>query len=204
MLIVGITGRSGSGKSSVTRHYAALAYPVADGDEISREITLPGTPCLQELADEFGDGILNGDGSLNRRGLADVAFASPEKTQRLTDITQPHILAEFLRRVEVAKQAGEKLYFFDGAAIVGGPFQPYMDKMILLVAELHLSVSRIILRDGISKTAAYNRLNAQISEQELRDVADFVIENNTSEAAMLKAADEVLEKLVQMAEGMPQ
>lgn len=196
MLIVGITGRSGSGKSSVSSHYLELGYAVADGDAISREVTLPGSPCLAELVDAFGAQILQADGSLDRKTLATLAFASPQSNQKLIDITHPHIIDEFLRRADAERQRGAMLFFVDGAVIVGGPVQPLCDKLIVLVSESHLSVSRIILRDGISKKAAYNRLAAQQPEKVLREAADFIIENNGSHRALLLAADDVLAQLL--------
>lgn len=196
MLIAAITGRSGSGKSTLSAYYAGLGYPVADGDEISRQVTGKGSACLAQLVAAFGDDILNPDGTLDRKALAGKAFTSQEKTDLLTAITHPHILAEFLRRVEAAKAQGAKLFFIDGAVIVGGPFQPYCDKIIVLVSQTRLSVSRIILRDGISKTAANNRLSVQQTEAALRAAADYVIENNGSAEALFKQADEVLENLL--------
>lgn len=200
MLIVGITGRSGSGKSSVSSHYSQLGYTVADGDVISREVTEPGSPCLEELVQCFGGQIMNPDGTLNRKALGALAFANPESNQKLIDITHPYIIREFLRRAEAEKQKGAKLFFVDGAVIVGGPVEPLCDKLIVMVSESHLSVSRIILRDGISKTAAYNRLGAQQPEAALRAAADYVIENNGSLETLLKAADDVLADLLRAAD----
>ena len=91
MIALGITGRSGCGKSTVTAVFAAHGVPLADADRISREILLPGSPLLPKLAQRFGADILNADGTLNRRLLADRAFATPQGTARLTAITQPEI-----------------------------------------------------------------------------------------------------------------
>ncbi|MGD9560101.1 MAG: dephospho-CoA kinase [Oscillospiraceae bacterium] len=196
MLIVGVTGRSGSGKSTVTRHYAALGHPTADGDAIAREVQQKGTPCLDELVQAFGAGILNADGTLARKKLGEIAFASPEKTRRLMEITHPHIRAEINRREEEARKNGAKLFFIDGAALVGGPFGPHWDRLVLVVSEQRLSISRIILRDGISKTAAQHRLDAQQPLDVLKAAADYIIENNGSEAVLLEEADAVLKKLL--------
>ena len=70
MITLGITGRSGCGKSTVTAEFAAHGVPLADADQISREILLPGSPLLPQLAQRFGEDILNTDGTLNRRGKA--------------------------------------------------------------------------------------------------------------------------------------
>lgn len=192
MLIVGITGRSGSGKSSVTRHYAQKGYPVADGDVIYRDITQPGTPCLAALAKAFGGGILRADGSLDRQALGGLVFNSAENNQKLIDISHPFILEVFKQQEARARAQGQRLFFLDGAVIVGGPVQAYCDKIIVLRSETRLSISRIILRDGISKTAAASRLSAQQPEEALVAAANYVIDNNGSEAALLEKADQVL------------
>lgn len=199
VLVVGITGRSGSGKSKLTAYYASLGYHVLDGDELSREINMPGSPCLQELIRAFGPEIVAEDGTLLRAKLAEIAFSTSDGVQRLNDITHPHLLRETLRRIELARQQGAVLFFIDGAAIIGGIFEPYCDKIIVVSAEHKLAMSRIILRDGISKVSAAKRLAAQLPEQDFFDAADFVIENNTTMQALYQQADIVLQNLLHQA-----
>lgn len=196
MLVVGLTGRSGSGKSSVAAHLSTLGYPVSDGDAISRQVCLPGTPCLRQLVQAFGGDILLPDGALNRRELGRIAFADEEKTRRLVSITHPHIIEEFLRQAATARSTGAKLFFADGAVIVGGPFEPYCDRIVVVVTEERLAVSRIILRDGISKQAAYARLAAQMPAEQLLQAADYTIENNGSLQRLHTNTEEVVAKLL--------
>ncbi len=89
MITLGITGRSGCGKSTVTAVFAAHGVPLVDADQISREILLPGSPLLPVLAQRFGADILYADGSLNRRLLADRAFATPEGKDLQTEAGRP-------------------------------------------------------------------------------------------------------------------
>ncbi len=196
MLTVGITGRSGSGKSLLAAQYAQLGYPVADGDAISRDVTQPGSACLAQLVEAFGPQILAPDGRLLRGQLAQQAFASEAAAKRLVDITHPYIVRELLRRRDAAQAAGTRLFFIDGAVIVGAPAQEYCDKLIVVVAEHRLSISRVILREGISKTTAATRLSRQLPEETLRAAADYVIENNGSEEALRQQGQAVLEKLL--------
>lgn len=197
MWLVGITGRSGGGKSCVTGHYRALGYPCADGDAVSRQVCAPGSECLGALADAFGREILDENGALLRRKLADIAFADAEKTARLESITHPHILAEVQRQLEQAEKQGHPLFFMEGAAIVDHPFEKNCDRIIVVTSEMRLSISRIILRDGISKTSANRRLAAQLPEERLVRAADYVIKNNGSLDALYQKADDVLAKLLQ-------
>ncbi len=107
MMTLGITGRSGCGKSTVTAVFAAHGVPLVDADQISREILLPGSPLLPVLAQRFGADILYADGSLNRRLLADRAFATPEGKAALDGLTHP----EIVRRIRAAKQVLRELDF---------------------------------------------------------------------------------------------
>ena len=107
MITLGITGRSGCGKSTVTAVFAGHGVPLADADQISREILLPGSPLLPALAERFGADILKADGTLDRRLLADRAFATPEGKAALDGLTHP----EIVRRIRAAKQVLRELDF---------------------------------------------------------------------------------------------
>ena len=109
MITLGITGRSGCGKSTVTAVFAGHGVPLADADQISREILLPGSPLLPALAERFGADILKAVGTLDRRLLADRAFATPEGKAALDGLTHP----EIVRRIRAAKQAAQEA----GAAV---------------------------------------------------------------------------------------
>ena len=98
MMTLGITGRSGCGKSTVTAVFAARDIPLADADQLSREILLPGSPLLPQLAERFGADIIKEDGTLDRRLLADRAFATPEGKAALDALTHP----EIVRRIRAA------------------------------------------------------------------------------------------------------
>ena len=95
MMTLGITGRSGCGKSTVTAVFAARGIPLADADQLSREILLPGSPLLPQLAERFGADIIKEDGTLDRRLLADRAFATPEGKAALDALTHPEMSSDF-------------------------------------------------------------------------------------------------------------
>ena len=134
MKVIAITGRSGSGKSTVSAYYGSLGYPVLDADRTAREVTRPGGPCLAQLCDAFGSDILLPDGTLDRGCLAARAFATPEGTRRLTDITHPAIIRELLDGVAAAQSTGVPFVFVDGAVIVVEAFEQYCDAIIVVTA----------------------------------------------------------------------
>ena len=150
MKVVGITGRSGCGKSSATNFLREKGYPCIDADLVAREVLLPGSPCIAQLQQVFGADIADENGTVRRRLLADRAFATPEGTAALTDITQPEILRRIDAALDEARRGGADLAFVDGAVIVGTPFEARCDALILVTAPYETSVARICARDGIA------------------------------------------------------
>ena len=197
MKIIGITGRSGCGKSSVTRLIAAKGYPCIDADAVAREVLEPGSPCIKQLQNVFGSDIVDGSGTVQRRLLADRAFATPEGTARLTAITHPEILRRIDQRLQQARESGSQLTFVDGAVIVGTPFSDRCDRLVVVTAPYEESVARICARDGIVPDMARRRLDAQTPEQTLLEHADFVLENNDTSQRLQERALDLLHRLEQ-------
>ena len=188
MITVGITGRSGCGKSTVTACFAARGVPVADADQISRQVLQPGSPVLAQLAARFGGDILSGEGVLDRRLLADRAFATPEGKADLGAITHPAIV----RRIEAARQAahaaGSPLFVIDGAVLVGSVIDGIWDRLIVVTAPYELSVARIVARDGVRPEMARRRLDAQLPEAALAARADIVLANDGTQEQLRRPA----------------
>lgn len=199
MITVGITGRSGCGKSTVTACFAARGVPVADADQISRQVLQPGSPVLAQLAARFGGDILSGEGVLDRRLLADRAFATPEGKADLDAITHPAIV----RRIEAARQAaqaaGSPLFVIDGAVLVGSVIDGIWDRLIVVTAPYEVSVARIVARDGIRPEMARRRLDAQLPEAALAARADFLLANDGTREQLHQKAEALAARL--LAEG---
>ena len=194
-MTLGITGRSGCGKSTVTAVFAARDIPLADADQLSREILLPGSPLLPQLAERFGADIIRGDGTLDRRLLADRAFATPEGKAALDALTHPEIVRRIRAAKQAAHRAGAKLFVLDGAVIVGTAAEAECDKLCVVTAPFEVSVERIAARDGISPEMAARRLNAQTPEAELTAQADYVLHNDADLAALQAAAEQLCSAL---------
>ena len=193
MIALGITGRSGCGKSTVTAVFSAHGVPLADADQISREILLPGSPLLPRLAQRFGADILKADGTLDRRLLADRAFATPEGKAALDSLTHPEIVRRIRAAKQAAQDAGAPLFVLDGAVIVGTAAQAECDRLCVVTAPFETSVARIVAE------MAARRLNAQTPESTLTAQADYVLRNDSSLAHLQAAAEQLCTKL--LAEG---
>ena len=195
MKVVGITGRSGCGKSSATNFLREKGYPCIDADLVAREVLLPGSPCIAELQRAFGADIADENREVRRRLLADRAFATPEGTAALTAITQPEILRRIDAALANAERAGAKLAFVDGAVIVGTPFEKRCDALILVTAPYETSVARICARDGIAPEMARRRLDAQLSLERLRTGATAELVNDGTPEQLRRKLQSILHGL---------
>ena len=206
MMTVGITGRSGCGESTVTACFAAHGVPVADADQISRQVLQPGSPVLAQLAARFGGDILRGDGVLDRRLLADRAFATPEGKAALDAITHPAIVRQIEAARQAALQAGSPLFVIDGAVLVGSVIDGIWDRLIVVTAPYEVSVERIVARDGIRPEMARRRLDAQLPEAALAARADIVLANDGTREQLHQKAEALAARLLAEAErggGLP-
>ncbi len=195
MKIIGLTGRSGCGKSTVSAYYRQLGYPVADADLVARQVLGPGSSCIPKLVEAFGPDILGPDGKVRRRLLADRAFSRPDGSDILVKITHPEINRRLLEQAYAAEKMGSALFFVDGAVIVGAPFESCCDAILLVSAPLEDSVRRICARDSISEESARRRLDAQLSEETLRAASRVEIRNDSDLPTLLLRAEQALDTL---------
>lgn len=201
MITIGITGRSGCGKSTVTGIFKAHQVPFFDGDQASRELLLPGSPCLPLLAERFGADILDEQGALRRRLLADRAFKTPEGTAALNKITHPAILQLARQAQKAARESGAPLFLVDGAVLLDTPFEAICDRFLVITAPYEQSVARICARDGISPAMAMRRLDAQPTEEYLQSRANYLLCNDGTAAQLQEKAQALYAALLEEAHG---
>ena len=113
VLIVGLTGQTGAGKSTVSKIFAENGFSIINADNIARLVVEKGTKCLNEIIELFGSHILNSDGSLNRKALADIVFSDKKKLEMLNTITYPYITGEILNQINSFSENGKKLILLD-------------------------------------------------------------------------------------------
>ena len=164
-------------------------------------LSCPDISLLPQLAERFGDDILRADGTLDRRLLADRAFATPEGKRALDALTHPEILRRIRAAKQAAQEAGNRLFVLDGAVIVGTEAEAECDRLAVVTAPFATSVARIAARDGISPEMAARRLNAQTPEETLRAHADYVLCNDGALEALEASANTLCEQLLAEAAG---
>ena len=177
MKVYGLTGKTGAGKSTVAEKLEKMGFCVIDGDKIARSITEKGKPAISMLANEFGCDIIEDDGSLNRKLLASRAFKDRESTAKLNAITHPIIKAEFEKELRKAESEGFSFAVIDAAALLESSCKDLCEKIIVVTAPEEIRLSRILLRDGITKEQALIRINAQFPDEYYNEKADILIRN---------------------------
>ena len=176
MVLVGLTGGIGSGKSTVDELLVRRGAVLVDADVIAREIVEPGRPALGALVDRFGGAILQADGSLDRQALADLAFSTDEGKQALNDITWPAIRDEMQRQVDAAPD--DCVVVVDAALLLESSFglEGGYEQVVVVEAPIDVRLDRLEAR-GLRRDDAARRIAAQMSDEERREHATFVIDN---------------------------
>lgn len=174
--LVGLTGKTGAGKSTVSAYLKEKGAYIIDGDIVARNVLVEDKSLLVKLAKEFGDGILNCDGTLNRRALAKEAFATPEKTDLLNSIMHPAINDLIFDEVDKAFSFYD-VVVVDAAAIIESGFTKKCDFLVVVHAPVEERKERVIKRDGISEEDATVRINGQKEDSFYLSRADFVFNN---------------------------
>ncbi len=193
MQVFGLTGRSGSGKGAVADVFRQYGVPVIDSDEVAKEaVEIPA--CKEELSARFGADIYK-NGKLDRPLLAARAFSSEEATKSLTAITHKYIVALLLEKLSKLEKQGRGYAVVDGSTIIDGPFMAHVDKLLVVDTTEKLRLARIMKRDGITESAAKQRLARQPSDAEFRKAADYVIPNSGTLEQLQTESKKALEKM---------
>ena len=191
--VAALTGRSGTGKSLASEYLAKKGVPVIDGDVVAREVVTFGSKCLKELTEEFSSDILNADGTLNRKALADIAFSDLAKKTKLDSIIHPYIIDDILNRFDALHKQGYKYCVVEAAALIESGLYANCDKIIMVKSSREKQIERIIQRDGLTKEQAVRRLDAQLSDELVKQLADWTIVNDGTEQEFYKKLDELIE-----------
>ena len=179
MLVLGLTGNIGCGKSSVSNIFMQNGIDVVDADIVARQI-FDDKDLLNEVFYTFGEGIKNQDGSLNRKVLGNIVFNDDEKLITLNNLTHPKIKQNILSQVAEYKNQGKKMVLIDAALLIEDDYLPYIDKLILVTCKEDIQIERIKNRDNCTEKEAISRINSQMSQQEKQNFADYIIDNSNS------------------------
>jgi dephospho-CoA kinase len=177
-MIIGLTGSIASGKSTVSNMLKEKGYPIVDADKIARQVVEPGTPVIKEIAEHFGDEVLNEDGSLNREKLGKRIFKSEEERKKLNTIIHPAIRNEMIRQKEQWISKGAGTVILDIPLLFESKLQSFVEKIIVVSVTPEIQKQRLIARNELNEQEAADRINSQLLMVEKEAGADAVIDNN--------------------------
>jgi dephospho-CoA kinase len=177
MYRIGLTGGIGSGKSEAARFFADLGAVVVTADELARRLVEPGSPVLERITEAFGRAVLAGDGTLDRKRLAALAFGDPAKLAVLNAITHPPLIEAIVERLEELERSGRhRVAVVDAALLTEWDITDLFDLVLLIEAPVDARIARLV-EAGYTEADARARIRAQLPEARLREEADRIIEN---------------------------
>ena len=189
MIVVGLTGGIGSGKSTVAKLLARRGAVIIDADAIVHELQQPGAPMLDQLAERFGRRGHHRDGSLDRAKLAQLAFVDDGAVADLNAIVHPVVRAEIARHLG-AHAATNDVVVLDIPLITDRQSYP-MAALVVVDVPIEVAVERVVAERAMSETDVRARLDKQISRQRRLELADRVIDNSGGLLALERQVDDV-------------
>ena len=176
MLLVGLTGGIGAGKSTVAGMLADRGAVVVDADRLAREALLPGTSGYERVIQTFGPDVVGPGGDIDRALLAERVFEDEERRRVLESIVHPYVFEGIRRTVEEERDRGT-IVVFDAALLVETGFDQACDVVVVVTAPVDVRIDRVVAARGMSREEASGRIMAQAGEGERRARADRVVDN---------------------------
>ena len=200
MLLVGLTGGIGSGKSTVARLLERRGAVVIDADQLAREAVAKGTPGFERVVDTFGASIVGPDGDLDRRSLAAIIFSDPERKAALEGIVHPEVARRFGEQVDELRGT-DRVVVYVSPLLVELGLAPAFDVVIVITASPHLRVSRVASDRDLSPEDVRARMATQATDEQRMEVAHILVDNDGSLAELEPQVDRIWDDLVARAGG---
>ena len=196
MLRIGLTGSIGVGKSFVASVLAELGCQVLDADDTAREVVAPGSAGLEDVVAEFGDQILRDDGTLDRSKLGALVFENADRRAVLNAILHPYIIAQQDQRLrEWEAQDPDGIAVVDAALMIESGGYKRFDKLIVVYCRPEVQIERLMARNNLSRDDAERRISTQMSQEDKKKFADYLIDTSDGFEAARKQTEDVYGEL---------
>jgi dephospho-CoA kinase len=197
MRIIGLTGGIASGKSSVARIMEKLGGVIIDADQLAREVVAPGENAYLSIVDEFGEGVLNPDRTINRQILGRIVFADPGARSRLERITHPAIARLAEQKIAMLREAGVGVAVYMAPLLIEAGVTSRVDEVWVVYVDKETQLERLRKRDRISTEEAMQRLAAQMPMEEKRRLGKVVIDNRGTPAETEQMVREIWKREIE-------
>jgi dephospho-CoA kinase len=193
--LVGLTGGIASGKSTVAKILERLGAAIVNADTLSREVVEPGQEGWKEIVATFGADVLQPDQTLDRQKLRTIIFDNPDARKTLEAIIHPRVRALAEQRIREHTAAGFVVVVYEVPLLFEAKIHEWLRPVILVACDVDTQRRRLEQRDQVDSAAAQKIIDAQMSLEEKRRLADYVIENNGTLADLERQVREVLAKI---------
>ena len=191
MLVIGLTGGIGTGKSEAARHMVSLGAALIDADLVGHEAYQPHAEAWQLVVEAFGDGILQSNGEIDRRALGAIVFSDPEQLARLNGIMHPLMARMVQGKIDALRGQGTGVVVVEAALLFEAGWDSLVQEVWVTDASEVAVIHRLAQRNGMSEEEARKRLTSQMSRSERLERGDCVIDNSGDVSAMQSAIDEL-------------
>ena len=191
MLVIGLTGGIGTGKSEAARYLVSLGAELIDADSVGHEAYRPHAEAWSRVVEAFGEGILAPDNEIDRRSLGAIVFADPEQLARLNGIMHPLMAGMVQERIDTFREDGADAVVVEAALLYEAGWDALVQEVWVTDSPVEVVVNRLAQRNGMSEEEARRRISSQMSREERLERADFVIDNSKDVESMRKAIDEL-------------
>lgn len=200
MILVGLTGGIGSGKSLVAQSFKRLGACLIDADELAHQAIAPGTHAYQAIRDRFGPEILKDDQTVDRQRLGEIVFEDAEKRQWLNSLVHPRVFMEQERkRSEIAQRDPKAVILFDAALLIETGSHQLMDRVVLVTVDRRTQIKRLMERDGLSREEARKRIASQAPTSQKKRYADYLIDGTWSLEVIEREVEKIYKELQSLA-----
>jgi len=197
MILVGLTGNIGSGKSSVATLLAEHGATIVDADVLARRAVELGTPAYERIVARWGSAVLSPDGHLDRAALRRIVFADPQQLEELNRIVHPEVERLGDELIDAARARGDRIVVCDVPLLFERHMTDRFDRILLVDADRAIRLERLVKDRGLRETEAMEMIAAQMPAELKRARADFIIDNNGSLAQLERRVDDVWNALVE-------
>ena len=196
MLVIGLTGGIGTGKSEAARYMVSLGAELIDADVVGHEAYAPNAEAWRRVVEVFGDGILGPNDEIDRRALGAIVFSDPEQLSRLNGIMHPLMAGMVQEKIDGFQGSGAEVVVVEAALLFEAGWDALVQEVWVTDSSEETVIQRLSLRNGMSEEEARKRVSSQMSREERLSRADIVIDNSSGLEAMRKAIDELWETRV--------